>query len=169
MRALVESDAPALVALRAESLRQEPMSFGSSPEDDRFGNLEALTEILRGQAEHVVFGAFDGSDLIGMVGLARPPKLKVRHHANIWGMYVNPAHRGSGHGAALLTACVEQARTWGVLQVNLGVSSAAPAARRLYERGGFQVWGTERRALVHEGQAADELHLSLHLDRDSDV
>ncbi len=79
-------------------------------------------------------------------------------------MYVAPAHRGEGAGRALLEAAIAHARTLdGVRQIQLSVSEATPAARRLYERCGFTTWGTEVAALCHEGRAYTEHHMALHL------
>jgi RimJ/RimL family protein N-acetyltransferase len=80
-------------------------------------------------------------------------------------MYVAPDRRGQGVAADLLTATLRFARgLTGVSCVQLSVMSAAPAARGLYDRFGFLLWGTEPDALRHEGQTAVEFHMVLHLD-----
>jgi RimJ/RimL family protein N-acetyltransferase len=48
--------------------------------------------------------------------------------------------------------------------VHLSVSDATPAARRLYERAGFEVWGSEPDALRYEGESHLEHHMLLRLD-----
>jgi RimJ/RimL family protein N-acetyltransferase len=79
-------------------------------------------------------------------------------------MYVVPGHRRQGIAADLLQAALRHARLLpGVSWVHLSVSSAAPGARRLYERTGFEVWGTEPEALRHDGQSVVEHHMALHL------
>ena len=45
----------------------------------------------------------------------------------------------------------------------LSVSSAAPEAKRLYERTGFQVWGTQPEALRHDGRSVVEHYMALQL------
>src|SRR5207247_8398658 len=109
----------------------------------------------------VVFGQFDGADLIGMIGLIRASKVKQRHKATIWGMYVTPRARNKGVGRALLEAAIEHARGWGLGQLQLSVTEAAPHAKRLYETAGFQPWGQEPRALHWKGRFVDEYHLVL--------
>jgi hypothetical protein len=42
--------------------------------------------------------------------------------------------------------------------------ASSPEAQRLYERAGFQVWGTEPDALRHDGQAVVAHHMALHLE-----
>ncbi len=103
-------------------------------------------------------------DLIGTVGLYRDRHVKASHKVHIWGMYVMPFHRRQGVAADLLQAALGHARSLpGVSWVHLGVTSAAPTARRLYERAGFEVWGIEPEALRHEGQAVVEHHMALRL------
>jgi RimJ/RimL family protein N-acetyltransferase len=85
--------------------------------------------------------------------------------AHLWGMYVAPDHRGRGLGLALLRATLDHARSLpGVTRVHLSVSSAAPRARRLYERAGFELWGTEPDALRDDGESVTDYHMALHFD-----
>jgi RimJ/RimL family protein N-acetyltransferase len=79
-------------------------------------------------------------------------------------MYVAPNYRGRGVATELLGAALRHAGTLdGVSWVHLSVSSAAPAARRVYERAGFHVWGTEPDALRHNGATVVDYHMALHL------
>jgi secondary thiamine-phosphate synthase enzyme len=98
------------------------------------------------------------------VGLMRDRHVKASHKAQVWGMYVEPGRRGRGVGAGLLRAALQHAGTLaGVSSIHLSVTSAAVEARRLYERAGFEVWGTEPDALRHEGRAVVEYHMALPL------
>ena len=108
----------------------------------------------------MVIGAFDPG-LVGAIGLHRDRHRKAAHKVHLWGMYVTPGHRHRGVGAALLDAVLAHAATLpGVDAVRLTVSDAAPAARRLYERAGFHVWGTEPEALRYEGRSVVEHHMA---------
>jgi RimJ/RimL family protein N-acetyltransferase len=163
IRALRSADADAFLALRRQALLDAPLAFLSSPADDLGASLAAARAQLRRAPEAVVFGALAPA-LVGMVGLYRDRHLKAGHKAHLWGMYVTPAHRRHGLGAALLQTAVTHAREIdGVTRVHLGVSEAAPAARRLYERLGFTVWGTEPDALSHGGETVAEHHMMLRL------
>jgi RimJ/RimL family protein N-acetyltransferase len=83
-------------------------------------------------------------------------------------MYVVPGYRGRGVAAELLDAALRHASALaGVSWVHLSVTSAASAARRIYERAGFHVWGTEPEALCHDGQSVVDYHMALHLIRSS--
>src|SRR5262249_49686867 len=123
VRRLAPDEAPALVALRREALENEPFAFSASVDDDRGLKLDGVRRSLTAD-DRAVFGYFSGPldsrRLAGMVGVMRAPKLKQRHRAGIFGMYVSPAARRAGAGRALLDAAIAQARGWaGVEQVHL--------------------------------------------------
>jgi GNAT superfamily N-acetyltransferase len=163
IRPLREADAGSYVELRRRGLLEAPLAFGASPEDDIAASAEAVRDRIRQGPEWVIMGAFQDG-LIGAVGLMRDRYVKASHKAHVWGMYVAPGQRGHGVGADLLQAALQHARGLpGVSWVHLAVTSAAPEARRLYERAGFEVWGTEPEALRHEGRAVVEYHLALRL------
>lgn len=163
IRDLREADAEAYFALRRASLADAPLAFAASPEDDIASSPEAIREQLRRGPEAAVVGAFD-EHLIGALGLGRDRHIKAAHKVHFWGMYVAPTHRQRGVGAALLHEAIRRARALpGVSCIHLSVSSAAPAARRLYERAGFEVWGSEPDALRHGGESAVEDHMVLKI------
>jgi ribosomal protein S18 acetylase RimI-like enzyme len=160
VRLLGPDDADAYVALRRAMLRDAPLAFSSSPGDDRASDPAAVRAWLAGGPGQVIVGALAGGTLVGAVGLARHDKQKAGHRAHVWGMYVDPGHRRSGIGRALLGAALAHARTLpGVTRVDLAVSDATPGARRLYEAVGFRAWGTEPGALRWEGRTVDEHHM----------
>jgi ribosomal protein S18 acetylase RimI-like enzyme len=166
IRPLREADAESYVELRRRGLLEAPLSFGASPEDDMAASAEVVRDRLRQGPEWAILGAFQDG-LIGAVGLMRDRYVKASHKAHVWGMYVAPGQRGCGVGAELLQAALQHARGLpGVSWVHLAVTSAAPQARRLYERAGFEVWGTEPEALRYEGRAVVEYHLALPLGRE---
>lgn len=175
IRRLLPEDAEAYAALRLEMLLDSPLSFASSPEDDLASGPEAARAMLTRPAS-VLFGAFLEEEerssasspglagLLGAVGIYRDQKRKFAHKVHIWGMYVRPAHRRRGLAAELLDAAIAHARIQpDVSWVHLSVSSTAPSAKRLYERAGFRVWGTEPDAMRHAGLTSDEHHLALAL------
>ena len=160
-RELAPNDIPALQALRREALATAPWAFAASPEDDLALSREILDHL---QPTSVMFGALVGPELVGMVGVYRESKRKYRHRAQIWGMYVTPSARRGGLGAALLEAALERCRSWnGVSQVRLCVSARAEAAKRLYERHGFETWAREPEALLVEGELLAEIHMMKRL------
>jgi len=164
VRTLEPADASAAIALRREALSSFPLAFGASLEDDRGLSLEFMRSSLADVASSAVLGAFEGEALVGMVGIVRLEKLKSRHRAMIWGMFVTPKARRRGVGAALLGSAIDRARSWpGVIQVQLSVFETAEEAHRLYRLAGFREWGVEPRAIQWEGRFVAEHHLVLEL------
>lgn len=120
-----------------------------------------------GQVPVPVLNPQDGSappDLVAVAGIRRMTSPKFAHRARLWGVFVEPDHRGRGLGRAVVSAAVDLARTWpGVDYIDLGVSENAPEARRLYESLGFREWGREPQTTQHEGRRYDEIHMTLRL------
>lgn len=163
IRPLTADDLPGYVLLRAEMLRDTPLAFAASPGDDFAASVEGLGESMKRAPDWMLFGAFEDR-LVGAAGLFRDRHLKAAHKMHVWGMYVTPAHRGRGVAMALLQAAIEHARTVpGIEWIHLGVSQAAPAARRVYERAGFTIWGTEPDALRDGDRSVVEHRMALRL------
>jgi ribosomal protein S18 acetylase RimI-like enzyme len=124
-------------------------------------------EFLRGalaRPDQAIFGGF-AETLVGSAGVYRDEQRKASHKAHVWGVYVSPAHRGTGLGRALMAAVVQFARGLPeVSQLHLGVADRGPAALALYESLGFVTWGTEPHALRIGQETAAERHMVLALD-----
>lgn len=163
IRPLREEDLAAYVDLRRQSLLDVPLAFAASPDDDFAATADALRGQLANPDRWLLLGAFDGDTLVGAVGVIRNTRRKAAHKAFVWGMYVAPSHRRHGLGGLLLDSAIDAARTMGAEWLQLGVSAAMGAARRLYERKGFVEWGLEPDAVRHEGVSADEVHMALRL------
>ncbi len=165
VRLLGPEDAEAFCALRREALEDAPLAFLSSPEQDAGLDPDVARERLAANADAKVFAAIDADGSpCGMMGVRREDALKARHKAIVWGAWVRPGARGAGVGAALVEAAIEAARGMeGVDWLHLSVASTAVTARRLYERAGFEAWGTEPDALRAGGGSASETHMALDL------
>ena len=112
-----------------------------------------------------VLGAFAEEELVGMAGLHRSTRLKMRHKAEIWGMFVAPEQQGLGLGRTLLEAVIELARsTPGIEQLLLTVAAYNEPAKKLYESLGFEAWGLEPRAVKYAGQYYDDVQMCLMLE-----
>ena len=166
VRRLTAPDVDAYQALRLRGLRESPAAFGSTYEEEVDRPLEAVTERLGAEGDSAVFGAFDdGGALLGMGGVYRESKLKSRHRASIWGMYVVPEARGRGLGRALLQALLEHARTVeGLDRLELGVEAANTAARALYHAFGFVTYGVQPDAYRANGQSFDAELMTMALE-----
>ena len=163
VRRLGVEDADSFMSVRREALNADPLAFSASIDDDFALDADFVRRSLGNEREQAVFGYFEAGRLRGIVGLVRGSKLKQRHGAVIWGMYVGAGARRRGAGRALLSAAIAQARAWGVEQIQLSVTDAAPQAKRIYEAAGFTSWGHQPRALGWQGRFVDESHMLLDL------
>ena len=146
-------------------LRDSPWAFGSSPEEDIARDPGEIARRLIGR-DYVIVAVEDpeSGELVASVGVFRQERRKAAHRAFVWGVFVDPARRGSGLGRAVMSAAIEAAREWeGVDYVDLGVSENAPAAQALYESLGFRAWGREPEALDIDGRRYDEIYMALRL------
>ncbi len=152
IRGLTAADAPAYRAVRLASLENDPAAFITTAAEFAARTLPDVAERLAPTELAVTFGAFANAQLVGLLTVARESRPNLTHRANIFGVSVLPAARGRGVGAALLEAGLAQIRTWsGVTVVLLGVTETQHSARRLYERHGFSVWGTQPEAVQDAG------------------
>ena len=164
VRRLAPSDAPAFQALRLAALRESPSSFSSSYEEECDTPLSVIEARFAPDSGRNVFGAFDGDELLGILGVGREEQLKVRHKASIRAMYVASAHRGRGVARRLLDTVIAFAASMdGVRHVTLSVTAGNAAAISLYESIGFTTYGCEPGALVVDGIAYDDQLMILPL------
>jgi L-amino acid N-acyltransferase YncA len=73
------------------------------------------------------------------------------------GMYVQERARGGGLTDQLMRALLAEARSQGIEQVILTVAADNDRARRLYQRWGFSIYGTEPRAIKVPDGYLDEV------------
>lgn len=160
IRVLLPEDAAEFREVRLRGLLEEPTAFASSHEEEDSTPVEEVARRLLPKAEGIVLGAFDAARLAGVVGVQREGMKKLGHKAFIWGMYVLPEARAQGCGAMLMRHALDHAwHTLHVRQVNLGVHTLNESALRLYRRFGFEIFGTERGALLVDGCPQDEHHM----------
>ena len=165
IRPLGTDDAAEFHALRLRGLSESPEAFGMSFAEDVATPLEAVAERLtpsRAPTGRVVVGAFIDGVLVGVVGCGQDARLKSRHRAVIWGMYVAPEARGRGVGRRLIDRVISEARTWpDVERLFLTVTERSHAARALYGAVGFQPFGREEDGLRQDGYRDVLEYLSL--------
>ena len=163
-----EADAAALRELRLEALWMHPESFSSDHatsaarpasywvERAQLGNGE------RNQITCVAQSAA-GGELVAMCGLYREEESKLRHSANLWGVYVRPAWRGLRIADALIDACENWARQRDIQIIRLAVVDTNHAAIRCYQRRGFIAYGKAPDVLRINGRQYDELLMAKRL------
>jgi ribosomal protein S18 acetylase RimI-like enzyme len=143
IRRLTEVDAPAFRELRLAALQEAPTAFGSTYAAEKENSVEDFAGTI---TRNYMAGAFVDDGLAGVAGFYALNGEKTSHRGNIWGVYVDPAHRGKGVARLLIEDVLAHARTI-VSQVHLCVVTENDAARRLYQRLGFVSYGIEPRSL----------------------
>jgi len=160
IRALSPSDAKQYQALRLRGLKEAPAAFASSFEEEAATSIGEIERRLQPKDSGTILGSFEQAILAGVVGVQREHMVKLSHKAFIWGMYVAPEFRRGGRAQLLLQHALQFAwQSLHVVRVNLGVHTLNTGALTLYEKAGFEVWGTEHGALVVDAQSQDEHHM----------
>ena len=115
---------------------------------------------LAATSPDVVYGAFVGGTLAGVVGIARESRTKNRHKAVVFGMYVAPEFGRRGVARALVRHLVAAAKeAQGLEQLVLTVTHSNEPARLLYESEGFRSFGIEPRAIRVGDRYYDKDHM----------
>ncbi len=161
------ADAGRLRDLRLESLAGHPQAFSSdyaSSSKEPLANwVERLERFQKGVDERMHV-AEAGGGLVGMAGIFRDPRPKIRHAATIFSVYVNPAWRGLQIGDRLVNANLEWAASHEVVFVRLAVITVNASAINCYLRCGFTVYGVEPKSICYEGHYYDELLMGCLLE-----
>ncbi|WP_162287808.1 GNAT family N-acetyltransferase [Indiicoccus explosivorum] len=155
IRMLGPDDAERYFALRLEALENNPEAFATTLEDAKKTTFEKYRDRLSSPSSATI-GLFDGADLVGNVTVRKETIPKMAHRATLLAMYVTPRKRGNGSGRKLVEAAVALALEMEAEQLYLAVVSTNEAAKQLYRRSGFEKFGTDRRAMKHEGRYIDE-------------
>jgi ribosomal protein S18 acetylase RimI-like enzyme len=147
--------------LRLEALKNDPMAFTSSYEEEQEAADEKWIDDIKNK--DFLFAEQNGK-LIGMSSYSFETKNKTKHIANIWGVYVSPEHRGKGIGNQLLITVIGNIKqNKEIRKIRIGVNSDQIPAKRLYERAGFKVVGTLKNEIRHNGKFYDETIMEMSL------
>ena len=142
-RQLTVDDLESLREIRAEALQKYPQSFGSLEEDQ---GGDAMVAAYRHWLSDTILGAFESRTLVGTAGFYVSRDKRSQHRGHIYTVYVREASRGKGVGDRLVKELLSIAEVR-VQQVHLAVVLTATAAIRTYKRNGFEIYGTDPRAI----------------------
>ena len=92
---------------------------------------------------------------------SQSPSVSARQPAELQRIYSARAWHGRGVGAALMDACVAQARAWGCDVLWLGVWEENPRGIAFYEKAGFRRVGEHRFLVGTDSQRDHVMALSL--------
>ncbi|MDP4086337.1 MAG: GNAT family N-acetyltransferase [Bacillota bacterium] len=147
IRLLNPKDAGSFRKIRLEALKNHPEAFSTSFEEEQEFSLESFEERLNRNYSYT-FGAFEGEKSIGIVTMYVEQRAKLKHRANIVGMYISQEKRREGFGRSLMLEAIKKAKEIErVEQIHLTVTSSNEAAKKLYLSLGFQTYAVDQNAL----------------------
>lgn len=163
VRTLGVADAAAYRALRLAGLQAFPHAFRSDYEEALAQPLSWSENRLCKRGD-IMFGAFDGGELVGAICLRTEAGRKVRHAAELKALYVDPGRQAQGIGSALVAHLIAHARALGYIhKIALTVSDGNTRAERLYDTFGFRLFGLEPDAFLLDGRYHAKQHRQLIL------
>jgi len=133
--------------VRLACLKNVPQFFGSTYEEEVLNpKFPFETFIEEESPDHVMFGAFDGDQLIGITGFNRMARQRAMHRGEIVQVYMDSSYRGQNIGEQLIRHALDYAFTLdGIEQVQLSVIASNTSAIHLYEKIGFRTFGVQPR------------------------
>jgi ribosomal protein S18 acetylase RimI-like enzyme len=131
--------------VRLACLKNAPQFFGSTYEEEVLNpKFFFETHIENSSPDHVMFGAFDGEQLIGITGFNRMARKRASHRGELVQVYVESGYRGQNLGEKLLRHVLDYAFAQeGIEQVQLSVIASNKTAISLYEKLGFKSFGIQ--------------------------
>jgi ribosomal protein S18 acetylase RimI-like enzyme len=138
LRSISADDWRAWRSVRLAALSDAPGAFGSRLQDWAEASEDRWRERLSipGAINLLAFDAGANAPVGMATGI---PDKDTGSRAELISMWVNPALRGRGVAAALITAIARWAASAGAATLTLSVMPDNVAARRTYERNGFTV------------------------------
>jgi ribosomal protein S18 acetylase RimI-like enzyme len=143
IRELASKDWMVWKALRLEALQNISEAFGSSFEEESIQPDKFFKDAI---LFNNIFVAFIEKQPVGIIVLGIESMLKKQHQGIIWGMYVKPQYQRQNIASALIDRAIEHAKSC-VEQLHLDCVTTNDAAIKMYEKYGFNIYGTEPQSL----------------------
>ena len=160
VRPAVEADAEAIARIYNQGIVDRVATL----ETEERSADERRAWLVGREARHPVLVAERHGEVVGWGSLnAFNPRPAYRFVAD-FSVYVDRAARGTGVGAALLTALVAEARRHGYHKLVLAAFPFNPAGMALYRRFGFREVGVYREQGLLDGRWVDVVVMERLLD-----
>ncbi len=158
VRKLTLADLEDYRALHRHGLIHAPDSFVETAEqDDARPDLEIASMLERGQA----WGVFENERLLGKLVIDGLPHAVLAHTRWLHVIYVHPDARGTGAGAALMRAAIDEGRRAGAFRFLLWVNDQNRSAKRFYEKLGFEEIGRVDQGIAAGASYVDDVLMQL--------
>jgi RimJ/RimL family protein N-acetyltransferase len=140
VRSIQADEGELLREVRLAALKSAPAAFletydevAADPADVWAARAAAST----GEGDQLIMVALHEGRPVGMAGIAREIGQRRRHRATLWGVWLDPAHRGRGVGRQMVSTALDWARELEVRAVYLEVVENEDPSWSLYGRLGF--------------------------------
>ena len=126
-------------------------------------SLEESREFVMGNIADDVpqFVVISEGRVVGWCDIIPVTHRLVYLHVGVLGVGLLPEFRGKGIGAHLINTTIEAAKARGLSRIELTVRETNMRAARLYERLGFEVEGTKKKAIYFDGRYEDLVMMAL--------
>ncbi|MFO0373710.1 MAG: GNAT family N-acetyltransferase [Alphaproteobacteria bacterium] len=160
IRKLLTEDWPLWKVIRLEALRLHPTAYGKSYEEECSQPDHYFKDCL---LESDIFGAFVEEILAGVAGFSLNNPLKAKHKGVFFALYVKEPYQNQGIAGRLVEMIIQHAKSQ-VVQLHCAVNTTNAQALSLYQKMGFNIFGTEPRALKIGNNFHDLHQMVLKLD-----
>lgn len=160
LRSLTADDAPAFPVFQQQVASESNYTLQRVGVAPSVETCRANLEKAEKDSVELRLGVFDGTRLVGMLGLHRELDHPWLAHSMRFGMMVVRDLWGAGVAAKLLQAAEGYLRTKGIRRWEATVRAANARGVSFYKRHGFVVEGTRRVAAVIDGVDHDELYIA---------
>ena len=140
VRSIQGDEGELLREVRLAALKSAPAAFLETFEEvaaDPADVWAARAAASTGEGDQLIMVALDEGRPVGMSGIAREIGQRRRHRATLWGVWLDPAHRGRGVGRQMVSTALDWARELEVRAVYLEVVENEDPSWSLYGRLGF--------------------------------
>ncbi|GAB3059224.1 GNAT family N-acetyltransferase [Salinicoccus sesuvii] len=164
IRVLDTDDAKQYLLLRLEGLKTDPSAFGSTYAREIELSLTDFEQRIEASDTQFTVGGFDGAELVCTAAFIRSQGVKSKHKGSLVAMYCKSEYRGTGIAKEVVLHLIDQVRGLdGVENINLSVVTENIRALAFYESFGFEIYGTEPKAMFDGERYYDEHLMSLNL------
>ncbi len=164
IRRLEPGDSAAYRVIRLSALKGEPENYGSTYEEESEIAVLPFEKHIKEQSPiHVVYGAFEGGNLVGITAYFRETRKKLNHRGRVTQVYVAPEYRGKGFANQLVQAVVDDAfRREGLEVLTLEVVATNIAAIKAYQALGFVEYGLMKKYFKTDRGYTDQRYMVLY-------
>lgn len=148
IKKLTINDLEDFKTIRLSALFNAPQMFGSTYEREVNQPLEFFSYPIENYA---VFAAYVESKIVGLTVFSQNTGMKDKHKAQITSVYVLPEFRQKGIANQILNEVLRYGKQH-TEQILLSVVESNESAIKLYKKYGFQVYGTEPKAMKMNNQ-----------------